>query len=166
MTGKLTVVDNPNRYNPNDHRTVIPWEERRAGPKTKYRESVPMDVYKVLADGKSMEQAAQTIGVAVQTLYTWSKDYPELLEAIKQGKEAGREYWDLMATESCYDDSGVKLGAGYLMKMRNQYGMMTRDPDKTDENQANFMEALKTIRSGGKVTKDEWKDQFGKKSGE
>lgn len=165
MTGKQPVLENPKRFDPNDHRTVIPWKTRMGAP-TKYDETSAGKIFAVLANGKSKEQACSALGIGVTTLHEWEKIHPDIQKAIKQGREAGMEYWDLMALESCFEGSDVKLGLGYIMKMRNQYGMMTRDPDKTNENQAVFMQALKAVRSGGKVTKDEWEERFGKKSGE
>ena len=38
-------------------------------------------------DGLVDEQIAQNIGIAASTLYEWKKQYPEISEALKKGKE-------------------------------------------------------------------------------
>ena len=38
-------------------------------------------------DGLTDEQIAQNIGIAASTLYEWKKQYPEISEALKKGKE-------------------------------------------------------------------------------
>lgn len=38
-------------------------------------------------DGLIDEQIAQNIGIAASTLYEWKKQYPEISEALKKGKE-------------------------------------------------------------------------------
>ncbi|MDR1465430.1 MAG: helix-turn-helix domain-containing protein [Oscillospiraceae bacterium] len=38
-------------------------------------------------DGLSNEQIAQNMGIAAATLYSWREGHPEILEAIKKGKE-------------------------------------------------------------------------------
>ena len=38
-------------------------------------------------DGLVDEQIAQNIGIAASTLYVWKKQYPEISEALKKGKE-------------------------------------------------------------------------------
>jgi transcriptional regulator with XRE-family HTH domain len=38
-------------------------------------------------DGLTDEQIAQNMGISVSTLYNWKKDYLEILDALKKGKE-------------------------------------------------------------------------------
>ena len=38
-------------------------------------------------DGLVDEQIAQNVGIAASTLYEWKKQYPEISEALKKGKE-------------------------------------------------------------------------------
>lgn len=38
-------------------------------------------------DGLSNEQIAHNMGIAASTLYKWAKEYPEIAEALKKGKE-------------------------------------------------------------------------------
>lgn len=38
-------------------------------------------------DGLTDEQIAKNIGISIATLYNWKRDYLEILEALKRGKE-------------------------------------------------------------------------------
>ena len=38
-------------------------------------------------DGLTDEQIAHNMGIAASTLYQWKKKYPEIMEALKKGKE-------------------------------------------------------------------------------
>ena len=64
---------------------------RKTGRKGKYHEWITEDGLTKLRgwarDGLIDTQIAHNIGIAVGTLYDWKNRYPELDEALKQGKE-------------------------------------------------------------------------------
>jgi len=57
------------------------------GRRSKYDpDTTPTQAYEYARDGMLNEEIAKKLGIAVQTLYDWIKRYPELDDAIKDGK--------------------------------------------------------------------------------
>lgn len=59
--------------------------------KGKYHKWLDLDNLTLLKgwarDGLTDEQIARNMGISPSTLYEWEKKYPEILEALKKGKE-------------------------------------------------------------------------------
>lgn len=61
---------------------------RGRGKPTKYDPDIHPDHVKALAiDGLTNEEIAKKLGIATSTLQEWINKYPDLSEAIKEGKE-------------------------------------------------------------------------------
>jgi len=58
-----------------------------AGQPTKYNPEIhPSLAGAASAEGKTNQEIAAALGIAVGTLWNWEKEYPEFLSAIKEGK--------------------------------------------------------------------------------
>lgn len=69
-------------------------------------------------DGLVDEQIAQNIGIAASTLYEWKKQYPEISEALKRGKEV---------VDRQVENALLKRALGYTYdEITMEYGKETR----------------------------------------
>lgn len=77
-------------------------------------------------DGLTDEQMAQKIGIVPSTFYAWMLKYPEISEAVKNGKEP---------VDIDVEDSMVKLALGHYvtvkkpMKVRTEKRLKKKDKD-------------------------------------
>ena len=69
-------------------------------------------------DGLIDEQIAQNIGIAASTLYEWKKQYPEISEALKKGKEV---------VDRQVENALLKRALGYKYEeITTEYGKETK----------------------------------------
>ena len=73
-------------------------------------------------DGLVDEQIAQNIGIAASTLYEWKKQYPEISEALKKGKEV---------VDRQVENALLKRALGYEYdEITTEYGKETKRATK------------------------------------
>ena len=154
--------DEKPRYNPLDHMDIPKYQSMR-----KYDGSwMPERAFDLMCQGWSQARVCAELGISGDTLHRWKKnpDYSALSDAIKDGRKVGHAYWEAIGKEAMWDGD-INLGVNFIMVMRNQYGQMTRDPDKAQETAKELMADMKAVRSGGKVTMKEWTKTMIKRSG-
>jgi hypothetical protein len=61
-------------------------EVNKGGRPTKYKPEYAEQAFKLCLLGSTDEEMADFFNISVATLYNWKNDYPEFLEAIKNGK--------------------------------------------------------------------------------
>jgi predicted choloylglycine hydrolase len=59
----------------------------RRGPKTKYNEYHPQLIKWMARNGLIEKDIAEQLGISLRTLTYWKKKYPEILRALKEGKQ-------------------------------------------------------------------------------
>lgn len=83
-------------------------------------------------DGLSDEQIAHNMGIATSTLYRWKKDYTEIAEALKKGKEiVDYEVENALLSKALGGDV-----TAMIFWLKNRRPDKWRDkPDTTDKNE-------------------------------
>ena len=90
-----------------------------------------------MSKGFSFEAFAGHIGVAGQTIYTWTDKHPEFLEAKKEAFEKSRVFWESAAIEGLWNQPGEKTlnNAAWVFNMKNRFGWTDRrEVQSTNEN--------------------------------
>ena len=77
-----------------------------AGRPTKYDPAMVDKVVPFLSQGYSLMGLAGHLGIALDTLYRWQKDYPEFSEAIKAGQTASGLWWEELARRNAATGEG------------------------------------------------------------
>lgn len=72
---------------------------RRRGAPTKYRAAYCAQLTEHMAAGYSFESFAALLDVAKQTLYNWTKDYEDFLDAKERGTEKSRLWWERLGIQ-------------------------------------------------------------------
>lgn len=106
-------------------KSVVIHKQSWPEPKLKYREDMPGKAYKVLSQGKGMQEVAYELKIAKDTLYQWldmtSPRYkPELADAIKEGLIAAEVWWREQGRSNL--NSRTFSPTLWYMNMRNRYG--------------------------------------------
>lgn len=82
------------------------------GRPTDYDPAFCEDVIRLGRQGKSIEQIAYRLCVAVSTMYKWRDQYPEFSEALTIAKESEQAYWEDLADDHIIETrDGPKLNA-------------------------------------------------------
>jgi transposase-like protein len=64
------------------------------GRPTKYKKEYCKVVIDLMSQGASKTEVAAELGVVKQTLYTWAKQHPDLMDAIKKGEQLSNAWWE------------------------------------------------------------------------
>ena len=136
----------------------------KMGRKTKYRANMCNTNFDMLSNGDSINSVCAKLGIHKDTYYEWVKTRPNFSDSHKRGMAAGEAYWDTATKQHMLGIVRLTIDAAYIMKMRNVYGQMSKDPDNSAEKTKEFMQDLAAIRSGGRVNEDEWKEAYSKKT--
>ena len=155
------LEDEEKPFDPRDHFTAAPY---KAGRKTKYRANMCEINYEMLTNGDSINTVCARLGICKDTYHRWVKEHTPFFFFFKKGMANGNSYWDTATKQHILGNAKLVIDAAYIMKMRNVYGQMTKDPDASVENTKEFMRELAAIRSGGKVPEKDWDKKFGQKT--
>ena len=90
------------------------------GRPTDYNEKYCNKLINWMSLGKSFESFASTIGVCRATLYNWCDNFPEFLDAKKQGTEYALAYWESLG-ERLADGSTNGNAAVWIFTMKNRF---------------------------------------------
>jgi transposase len=103
--------------------TKLP-EKRKVGRPTKYEPEFCERVVEFMAKGYSKEAVAGELWITKDTLYEWEKRYPEFSDALKQGVELSRKFWEKTAIDNIvYSQKGRKADAVlWIFNMKNRFG--------------------------------------------
>jgi transposase len=83
-----------------------------AGRPTDYDPAFCEDVIRLGRQGKSIEQIAYRLFVAVSTMYKWRDEHPEFSEALAAAKEYEQAYWEDLADSHIVETKdGPRLNA-------------------------------------------------------
>jgi transposase len=82
----------------------------------------------LLKEGASIEEIGLELGIGYSTLYTWMEKHPELMEAIKQGREFSKGWWMKQGRISLREKEFNPTT--WYMNMKNRFGW--RDKHEVD----------------------------------
>lgn len=97
-----------------------------AGAPEKYKPEYADTLLELMKEGASMEEICLELDICKQTLYTWFKKHPELLDAKKKGKTFSEGWWKREGRVNLQNkDFNSTL---WYMNMKNRFGWS----DKTE----------------------------------
>lgn len=86
------------------------------------------ELTKLSKEGKTLEEIAESFGIVRQTLYVWSKKFPEIQSALSEGKRVADDRVEQSLYESCFGHMEKEIyvekdGDGNILKqvMRTKY---------------------------------------------
>lgn len=106
---------------------------KRTGRPTKYKPEYCEVVKEVMAKGYSKEAVAGHLEIAKDTLYQWEKAHPDFADALKEGVELSRLFWERMGIEHIthFAKSGKQLNStAWIFNMKNRFNW--RDKSEVD----------------------------------
>ena len=92
----------------------------KAGRPTKYNKTMCQRVIKIMAEGRSKENAATLLGVSVATMWHWANNHPEFLKAVNDGEELSLLWWMEMGKLNIHNKEFNSTL--YMMQMQNRHG--------------------------------------------
>jgi hypothetical protein len=104
-----------------------PPEERSLGRPTKYSEGITGRICKFIGEGCSRETAAALVGVNVETLYAWARQFPEFSDQIKKA-DAKFEETCIRAIRKAGRDTESWTASAWLLerKFPDRWGKVDR----------------------------------------
>lgn len=61
---------------------------------TDYKDTYPLEIIRLMQDGKSIVQTAASLGISKSTFYNWIQKYPEFAAAKHIGTTLSEAYWE------------------------------------------------------------------------
>jgi transposase-like protein len=116
----------------------------RTGRPSKYKPEYCEQLIEHMEQGLSFEAFAGSIGVCKQTLYTWTEEHEEFLDAKKRATEKSRLFWEKMGIDNIINvsefkgDSTSLNSAVWVFNMKNRFGWRDKQPDEHDVVVNNF----------------------------
>ena len=121
---------------------------KRKAPEDKLKTGRPSDfdpgycamLIEHMREGLSFESFGGVIGKCKQTLYNWEKEFPEFLDARKQGDVLGLLYWEKVGRDGLHNET-IKDGDGttvtrsinptiWIFNMKNRHKWRDKQPDE------------------------------------
>lgn len=96
------------------------------GRPTKYKPEMCKTVVECGAQGMTLAEMADAIGVTRQTLKEWVSDKPEFSYAVKEGLDKAQAWWERKGREATFDSSGFNA-TSYIFQMKNRFKEDWRD---------------------------------------
>ena len=109
-----------------------PVEKAKVGRPTKYTPEVAKQVFELMAQGYSLDGAAGMIGMSHDNMYRWQKDYPEFMEAVRNGRVAGTTWWERRVRDIADGAPGNITAALFGLKNRSRAAQGWHDITKTE----------------------------------
>lgn len=105
----------------------------RMGRPTKYKPEYCDVVREVMTKGYSKEAVAGHLEIAKDTLYQWEKAHPDFADALKEGVELSRLFWEKVGIDHIthFAKSGKQLNStAWIFNMKNRFNW--RDKTEVD----------------------------------
>jgi hypothetical protein len=87
---------------------------------SKYTEDIPARLEDMMRQGYSIQEVCLELGICKQTLYNWTQEHPELLDAKKNGEWFSEGWW-MKAGREALKDRDFNY-TGWYMNMKNRFG--------------------------------------------
>lgn len=97
-----------------------------AGRPTKYRPEYCQQIIDHMAQGLSKEAFAGAIGVHKETIYNWAEANPEFSDAIKNGEQVCRLFWESLGIQGATGSDAFNATA-WIFNMKNRFHEEWRD---------------------------------------
>jgi len=94
-----------------------------------------------MEEGLSKEAASAAIGISKDTLYRWAESKPEFSDAIKQGEQLSRLFWERIGLKGLKGEIPGFNATTWIFNMKNRHGWRDKQDMTTD---------------GEKMTPNEW----------
>lgn len=110
----------------------------KVGRPTKYEEQYCQWVIDHMAKGLSVESFAGVVHVSKSTLYEWMDNFPEFSDAVKEGREQSRLFWEKIGIDGLFNHSEPGVGsksfntANWIFQMKNRFKEEWRDKQEHD----------------------------------
>lgn len=92
-----------------------------AGRPTKYKPEMCQQVIDFMAQGYSKEATAAQIGIAKDTLYEWVKKHTEFSDAIKEGEDKSRLWWEKIGMAGMVGKVPGFNATTWIFNMKNRH---------------------------------------------
>lgn len=90
------------------------------GRPSRYKPDLCEQVTQWFRDGDSKCEVAYKLNIDEQTLYDWSKKYPEFAQAVKKGTNASKGWWMNIAKDNLMNRNFNAVL--WYMNMKNRFG--------------------------------------------
>jgi len=111
------------------------------GRPTKYKPEMCQQLIDAMEEGLSKEAASAAIGISKDTLYRWAESKPEFSDAIKQGEQLSRLFWERIGLKGLKGEIPGFNATTWIFNMKNRHGWRDKQDMTTD---------------GEKMTPNEW----------
>lgn len=100
---------------------------------TKFDPSMINEIVPFMSQGYSQEACAAKLGISVDTFFRWKKENKEFSEAVKDGVNASRLFWENLGVEGARG-SGEFNATAWIFNMKNRFGWKDKQ-DVTSNNE-------------------------------
>lgn len=112
----------------NESQPLVPKERRRGRPPTEVTEEMVDKVAFMARQGATDEEMAEELGCTVRTLYVWYRQWPQLVQAVKDGKDNADDRVERSLFRRAVDSSDTAAIFWLKNRRRNQW----RDRHETE----------------------------------
>lgn len=95
---------------------------------SKYKPEYCEQVIELMSEGCSIEEVAFELKIRKQTLYNWTEQYPEFLDAIEIGRELSLGWW-MKEGRNGIKEKVFQTGL-YVIQMANRFGWSSKTEQK------------------------------------
>lgn len=117
-----------------------------AGRPTKYKPEYCDMVINHMAQGLSKESFAGVVGTHKQTIYNWTEEYPEFLDAVKRGEELSRLFWEDLGRKGAMGSEEFNAAA-WIFNIKNRFREEWRDKQDVEHSGGVTVENVSEYRS-------------------
>lgn len=98
------------------------------GRPSKYKPEYCQLLIEHMEKGFSFESFAGIVGTCRQTIYTWTEDYPEFLDAKKEASGRCQVFWEEQGLKGLWNQhQGKNLNtSNWIFQMKNRFGWKDR----------------------------------------
>lgn len=109
----------------------------KVGRPSKYKPEYCEMLIKYMAQGYSFEAFAGIVRTTKQTIYTWTEEFPEFLDAKEEGFARSREFWEKQAIDGLWNIQGEGSrnlnNTAWVFNMKNRFGWRDKQPDEASD---------------------------------
>ena len=127
-----------------------------AGRPSKYDPAYCEQAIEHLSEGYSITTLAAKLGIGISTLYDWRKQFPEFAEALKQGEEQCKHWWEDQAREAAKSGNAAVI----IFGLKNRCGWRDKiDITKETTHRYVIETAPQPATNGHDSSLDAWQQQ-------